>query len=67
MDRLIVVDVETANESTSSICQIGIVVFENGKVIDLHKAFNLKAIYAFYNLDFTKEQAKIRKANKVKI
>jgi DNA polymerase-3 subunit epsilon len=34
MDRLIVVDVETANESTSSICQIGIVVFENGKVID---------------------------------
>ena len=42
-------------------------LLENGKVIDLHKAFNLKAIYAFYNLDFTKEQAKIRKANKVKI
>jgi hypothetical protein len=42
-------------------------LLENGKVIDLHKAFNLKAIYAFYNLDFTKEQTKIRKANKVKI
>ena len=42
-------------------------LLENGKVIDLHKAFNLKAIYAFYNLDFTKEQAKIRKANKVKV
>ena len=33
-ERLVVVDVETANEMRGSICQIGIVVYENGNEID---------------------------------
>ncbi|MBQ0112375.1 MAG: hypothetical protein KBT03_04515 [Bacteroidales bacterium] len=34
MDKFIVVDVETANANLSSICQIGIAVFENGELIE---------------------------------
>jgi len=32
--RFIAVDLETANPRMSSICQIGIVTFENGKEVD---------------------------------
>lgn len=32
--KIISVDVETANSNISSICQIGIVVFEDGKILD---------------------------------
>ncbi len=34
MDRFIAIDVETANEKRSSICQIGMAVFENDQLVD---------------------------------
>ena len=33
MNKFIVIDIETANPDLLSICQIGIVFFENGQVV----------------------------------
>ena len=34
MNKFIVIDIETANPDLTSICQIGIAVFENGELVD---------------------------------
>lgn len=38
MDKFVVIDVETANADLSSICQIGIAVFEGGDLVDRYES-----------------------------
>lgn len=51
MSRIAVVDVETANADVSSICQIGIVVFENGEVVEsIDSLINPQTYFDFFNV-----------------
>lgn len=51
MNKFVVVDVETANADLSSICQIGIVVFENGEIIDQFVSLvNPQTYFDFFNV-----------------
>lgn len=51
MDTFVVVDVETANADLSSICQIGIAVFENGELVDSFESFvNPKTYFDMMNV-----------------
>lgn len=51
MNKFVVVDVETANADLSSICQIGIVVFENGEIIDQFVSLvNPETYFDFFNV-----------------
>lgn len=38
MDKFVVVDIETANADLSSICQIGIAVFDGGELVDRYES-----------------------------
>ena len=52
MSKYTVIDVETANEDAASICQIGIVVFENGKIIDQWESLiNPQTYFSWMNVD----------------
>ena len=45
--RFIVLDIETANYSPESICQIGIVVLDDFKIVFMIGMCNNKFIYSF--------------------
>ncbi len=50
MNSFVALDVETANESRGSICSIGLVKFENGKIIDhFYSLINPEEDFSFFN------------------
>ena len=52
--KYLALDVETANADYSSICQIGIAEFENGKVIDKWSSFiNPESYFDPFNINYT--------------
>lgn len=51
MSKFVIVDIETANPNITSICQIAIVTYENGQIIDeWHTLINPKTYFHYMNV-----------------